>query len=271
MTRTGTYVLTAIAAGLFVFLNWAFADGLFKLGDLWTSETYSSSTVFTYLMLAAIILAGVYQARSIAPDQVVAKAEPSKLAPGQTDDPAMWKFIMGNVYFALIWLPIRFFIGREWLSAGEHKLRDSAWMDGGSSLQGYWERAVAIPDGGRPAITYGWYREFLQYMLDNEWYTWFAKLIAVGEFLVGVALIVGALVGIAAFFGTLMNFSFMLAGSSSTNPVLFGLSVLMVLAWKVAGYWGLDRYLLPMFGAPWSPGRVFRDTKAPATARTSTA
>jgi thiosulfate dehydrogenase [quinone] large subunit len=271
MTRRGTYILTAVAAGLFVVLNWAFADGLFALDDLWTSETYSSSTIFTYLMLAAIVLAGVYQAQSIAPDETIAGPAPAPAGPGQTDDPAVWKLIMGNVYFALLWLPIRFFIGREWLSAGEHKLRDSAWMDGGSALQGYWERAVAIPEQGRPAITYAWYRDFLQYMLDNEWYTWFAKLIAVGEFMVGLALIVGALVGIAAFFGTFMNFSFMLAGSSSTNPVLFGLSVFLVLAWKVAGYWGLDRYLLPILGAPWSPGRMFRHDELPAGAKPSTA
>ena len=89
-------------------------------------------------------------------------------------------------------------------------------------------------------------------MLDNGWYTWFAKLIAWGEVLVGLGLLVGALVGIAAFFGTLMNFSFMLAGSASTNPVLFGLAVFLVLAWKVAGYWGLDRWLLPALGPPGS-------------------
>jgi hypothetical protein len=29
-------------------------------------------------------------------------------------------------------------------------------------------------------------------------------------------------------------------------------------AWRVAGYYGLDRYLLPALGAPWRPGAVFR-------------
>ena len=142
--------------------------------------------------------------------------------PGQVDDPVSWKLLLGNVYFALLWLPLRFFVGREWLSAGEHKVRDDAWGTG-ASLQGYWERAVAVPEEGRPAITYGWYRDLLQYMLDHEWYTWFADVIAWGEVLVGIGLLVGALVGIAAFFGTVMNFNFQLAGCASTNPVLFGL------------------------------------------------
>jgi thiosulfate dehydrogenase [quinone] large subunit len=158
-------------------------------------------------------------------------------------------------------MPVRFFVGREWLAAGEHKLRDSAWMDGGTALVapgdavGYWERVVAIPEPpARPAITYGWFRDFLQYMIDHGWESWFAKLIAIGEFLVGLGLVVGALVGIAAFFGTLMNFNFLLAGTASANPVLFGLGVFLVLGWKVAGFWGLDRWLLPLLGTPWQPG-----------------
>ncbi|MFN8515918.1 MAG: hypothetical protein U0232_29845 [Thermomicrobiales bacterium] len=48
--------------------------------------------------------------------------------------------------------------------------------------------------------------------------------------------------GIAAFFGALMNMSFMLAGSASTNPVLFFLAVALILGWQVAGYYGADRF-----------------------------
>ena len=73
----------------------------------------------------------------------------------------------------------------------------------------------------------------------------------------GIGLLVGALVGIAAFFGTIMNFNFLLAGTASSNPVLFGLGVLLVLAWKVAGFWGLDRWLLPALGTPWHTGKLF--------------
>jgi thiosulfate dehydrogenase [quinone] large subunit len=48
-----------------------------------------------------------------------------------------------------------------------------------------------------------------------------------------------------------MNMSFMLAGSASTNPVLFTLAIGLILGWKVAGYYGLDRWLLPALGVPW--------------------
>jgi thiosulfate dehydrogenase [quinone] large subunit len=93
-------------------------------------------------------------------------------------------------------------------------------------------------------------------MLNHEWYTWFAKVIAVGEFLVGLGLILGALVGIAAFFGTVLNFNFLLAGTVSSNPVLFGITIFLVLGWKVAGFVGLDRFLMPALGTPWQAGRL---------------
>lgn len=267
MTRQRTYIITAISAGLFLLLCWAFADGLFALDSLWHSDAIAESTIWTYVLLALIVGVGFYQAQQMPESGIELKptTESTLTTPGQVDDPVWWKLLLGNVYFSLLWLPLRFFVGREWLAAGEHKVRDDVWKSG-DSLAGYWTNAVAIPEGGRPAITYGWYRDLLQYMLDHKWYTWFADIIAWGEVLVGIGLLVGALVGIAAFFGTVMNFSFQLAGSASTNPVLFGLSVFLILAWKVAGYWGLDRYLLPMLGTPWKRGNLFESgTGAPPT------
>ncbi|MHB8646765.1 MAG: hypothetical protein ACYDAR_13325 [Thermomicrobiales bacterium] len=89
--------------------------------------------------------------------------------------------------------------------------------------------------------------------------------------LVGIGLIVGGLTGIAAFFGALMNMSFLLAGSASTNPVLFTLAILLMLGWQVAGYWGADRFILPVLGAPWRPGLIARRDRAPQTVEPGTA
>jgi len=250
MTRTRAYGLTALSAGLYGLLCWVFADGLFT-NTFFNRDELASSSLLTYLLLGAIIFAGIHQARKL-PEGGVDLNASVETGHGQVDDPFTWKLLLGNTFFALIWMPVRFFVGQEWLAAGEHKVRDDAWMGGGTALQGYWERAVAVPEQGRPAITYGWFRDFLDVLLRNETYTWFAKVVAVGEVLIGLGLIVGALVGVAAFFGTLMNFNFQLAGSASTNPVLFGLGVLLVLGWKVAGWWGFDRWLLPRLGTPWT-------------------
>jgi thiosulfate dehydrogenase (quinone) large subunit len=48
----------------------------------------------------------------------------------------------------------------------------------------------------------------------------------------------------------------MLAGSASTNPVLFILAILILFGWKVSGWIGVDRWLLPALGTPWQPGPV---------------
>lgn len=172
--------------------------------------------------------------------------------------PALVRYLFHHPRAGLFWLPIRLFVGFAWLEAGWHKFTDPAWTQGGSALQSYWERAVAIPEQGRPPITFEWYRDFLNVLVDANAAPWFAWLITLGELAVGLALIFGLLTGIAAFFGALMNMSFLLAGSGSSNPILFTLAVGLMLAWRVAGYYGLDRYVLPALGAPWAPGKVFR-------------
>ena len=48
-----------------------------------------------------------------------------------------------------------------------------------------------------------------------------------------------------------MNMSYLLAGSTSVNPIMFAFTIGLILAWKVAGYYGVDRYLLPRLGVPW--------------------
>jgi thiosulfate dehydrogenase [quinone] large subunit len=177
----------------------------------------------------------------------------------EIEGPAFARFLFNNSRAGLFWLPIRLFVGFSWLDAGWHKFTDpdNAWMGGGSALRAYWERAADIPEGGRPPITYEWYRDFINTLLAGNHETWFAPLITIGEMAVGLGLLLGALTGVAAFFGAFMNMSFLLAGSASTNPIMFTLAVGLILAWKVAGYYGIDRWLLPRLGTPWRPGAVF--------------
>jgi thiosulfate dehydrogenase [quinone] large subunit len=166
-------------------------------------------------------------------------------------EPGAAHFLFHDLRSSPLWLVVRLYVGFAWLEAGFHKVTDAKWAYGdGTGLLGYWKGAVAIPQTGTPKISYDWYRDFLTFLLSNNAHTWFAPLIAWGEVLVGVGLIFGVLTGWAAFFGLLMNMSFMLAGSASTNPVLFSLSILLILAWRVAGYLGGDRLALPLLGVP---------------------
>jgi thiosulfate dehydrogenase (quinone) large subunit len=171
------------------------------------------------------------------------------------EDPKFVKTLFTDARFSVLFLVVRVWLGLQWIDSAAHKIGVPGWTETGEALKGYWERAVAIPEAGRPAISFDWYRTFLQGLLDAQAYTWFAKLVAYGELLVGVALIIGAFVGIAAFFGAFMNFNFMLAGSASTNPVLFIAALVLIFAWKTAGFIGLDYFLLNILGTPWNRGK----------------
>lgn len=173
-------------------------------------------------------------------------------------DPPFAQAWFGNIRWSWFWLLIRLYVGYTWLSSVWGKLSNPAWVRTGEALQGFWARAVAIPDApARPAIAFDWYRSFIQALLESNSHVWFAKLVIAGELLVGAALILGLFTGIAAFVGGFMNWNFMMAGAASVNPMLFALSVLIILAWKTAGWLGLDRWLLPLLGTPWRPGMMF--------------
>ena len=181
-------------------------------------------------------------------------------------DPPIAQFLFQNSKAAVIWLIVRLYIGYAWLEAGWHKFEDPAWMSTGDGILGYWTRALGNAPNGKPIIVYDWYRTFIQFLVDSGSHPWFAKLIVFGELAVGLGLIVGALVGVAAFFGALMNMSFLMAGTVSTNPVLFFAAILLILAWKNAGYLGLDRFLLPALGTPWGQPTPDAAPAAPAIA-----
>lgn len=171
-------------------------------------------------------------------------------------DPPFVHKLLNDRRFSVLWLVLRIWLGIQWVEAALGKIGNPAWVDGGAALKGFWSGAVAIPADGRPAIAFDWYRGFLQTLLEAEAYTWFAPMVAYGELLVGIALILGAFTGFAAFFSGLMNWNFMMAGSASTNPLLFIIAVGLIMAWKVAGYIGLDYFLLPALGTPWRASRT---------------
>lgn len=178
------------------------------------------------------------------------------------NDPAIARKLFSEVWpFSFVWLGLRIYLGWLWLDAGWMKIiGNGAHPWGPESLLKFWNNAVVIPNSpARPAIVYDWYRVFLQFLIDIRAEAWFAPLVAWGELIVGVALILGVFTGISAVLGAFMNMNFMLAGVASINPVMLALSFFLMLGWKIAGWWGFDRWILPKLGAPWSRVEVVID------------
>jgi thiosulfate dehydrogenase [quinone] large subunit len=228
ITRSTTVVLAVAAATLFLVLCGAFGADMLA-GPLWNSAHWLNSPAITYLLTALILTAGFAQVRRLAPAQANRRVSYGEAA--------------------LLMLPVRLFVGRVWLSAGLDKLANPAWSTSGQPLHGFWQSAIAVDPNGKGKITYAWYRDLLWFMDDHHWSVWFAKLIVGSELLVGLALLFGSVVGLAALGGVFLNLNYGLAGAAGANPILLLLGLLLAVGWRTAGYWGLDRWLLPRVGA----------------------
>ncbi len=176
-------------------------------------------------------------------------------------EPPFSRFLFADTRLSFVWLLIRLYVGYEWLLAGYEKVINPAWTGSaaGSALKGFVMGSLSKSAGLHPDVQ-GWYALFLRdYVLPHA--SLFAHVVAYGELLAGIALILGIFTGIAAFSGAFMNMNYLLAGTVSTNPILFLLELFLILAWRVAGWYGLDRYLLSYLGTPWSPGNAFKKKK----------
>lgn len=184
-----------------------------------------------------------------------------KVSVTEIPEPKLSKLLFADTRFSLIWLAVRLYVGWIWLEAGLEKVQNPAWAGStaGVAMKGFIMGAIAKASEEHPAVQ-DWYAAFLNsFVLPNI--SVFSFVVAYGELLVGIALILGIFTGIAAFFGGLMNMNFLLAGTVSVNPILFFFELFLILAWRVAGWWGLDRFILPALGTPWQPGKVFTKQK----------
>jgi len=173
-------------------------------------------------------------------------------------DPPVAQALFGHVRWAWIWLILRLYAGWVWVQAGWEKLHDPTWSgsQAGTALSGFVNHALTETSGAHPNVQ-GWYAWFLQHAVLPRAAIW-GHVVSWGEFLVGVALILGFVTGIAALFGAFMNMNYLLAGAVSTNPILLVIAILLILAWKTAGWWGADRWVLSALGERWRPQAVVR-------------
>src|SRR5437899_1272876 len=93
------------------------------------------------------------------------------------EDPPLARLLFANTKMAWFWLIARLYVGYEWLEAGLHKYSDPKWMVDGTALLGYWTNAVKVPEApAKAAITFDWFRGFLQFLIDSNTSVWFAKV-----------------------------------------------------------------------------------------------
>lgn len=85
------------------------------------------------------------------------------------EDPPVTQRLFNIAVAVWGWRAVRLSVGDQWVTAGEHKVSDSAWMMTGEAIKGFWVRAAAIPASpATPVVSFDWYRDFLQYLLDTQ-------------------------------------------------------------------------------------------------------
>lgn len=254
--------MTSQASSLFRWANIAIAAvaGAWTLFHLYwdltknTGEDYWGQALLVLFVLA-LILAFVRYAQE---RSALVASTPNDEYP----EPAIARFFLATSGAAALWFVVRMNVGAQWFLAGWEKVQDPAWGSSGTAITGFVNTALAKSTGAHPSVQ-GWYANFLQnFVLPNAG-VW-SFLITWGEVAVGLGLLVGALTGIAAGFGVLMNLNYLLAGTVSVNPILGVMGLFLILAWRVAGLIGLDRWLLPLLGLPWKPGTVFTQSRETA-------
>ncbi len=169
------------------------------------------------------------------------------------------KLLFFDTRVAWLWLIVRLYVGYQWLTSGVAKVtgyslapstfgqhvQGGSWLVGGhgaKALQGFFTHSLSLASGPNPVIQ-SWYAAFLQHIALPGTGV-FCYLISFGELFVGLGLILGIFTGAAAFFGALMNMNYLLAGAISINPILFLLEIFLILAWRICGFYGVDRFLL---------------------------
>lgn len=168
----------------------------------------------------------------------MAKRSHSEAGAGQRapiPPPPLAGALFGSARYAWLWLAIRVWVGWVWLAAGRDKLGDARWT-GGDALGIGWGSALGSSGSHQPA----------------RWSDWIGQTLAIGQTLVGIAILLGLLTGLAALAGVGLAVTI----GAAADPLVVLPAVGLVLAWRCAGWIGLDRWVLPIIASrPKRPGR----------------
>jgi thiosulfate dehydrogenase [quinone] large subunit len=138
---------------------------------------------------------------------------------------------------AAVWTALRIWLGFQWIEGAIEKYTN------GFDAAGFLKGALAKATGEHPAVA-GWYADFLNgFAIPNVHLC--NAIIPLAELLVGVALIVGLATVPALIAGAFMNLNFMLAGTTSTNPILYTAAMILLFAGTGAYLFGIDHFAIP--------------------------
>ncbi len=152
--------------------------------------------------------------------------------------------LFNNKYLIPVWTILRIWLGLQWLIPAMEKLQDPKWVgnEAGTAITGFLKGGLSQASGDHPSVQW-WYAKFIENVaLPNAGV--FTYVVPVGELLVGISLILGAFTIAGLIGGALMNLNYMLAGTTSTNPILYTAAIILMAAGANAYTIGIDKLLI---------------------------
>jgi thiosulfate dehydrogenase [quinone] large subunit len=191
-------------------------------------------------------------------DALPAEVSPAGTPPAERRNLRAADWLYRSKAASVIWLIARLWLGYGWLNAGYQKLWGSEkaffWNGGGAGVKGFATAGVTGSTAGKGAgASYGWFAAILHnFVIPNA--SWIAKVVTLSELIIGALLILGLFTGLAALVGLALNVIYMFSGTAGVNPAYAIVAVFLILAWRNAGYLGLDGLVRSMTRNRFRPG-----------------
>ena len=150
------------------------------------------------------------------------------------NQPGVWEWAKQSKVLAVGWLAMRIWLGVMWIQAGSAKLwgaENPAFLhNNGAGVAGFAAH-------GAPA--YSWWGSFLHsFVVPNS--GWIAILVAVTEFAIGVALVLGLFTRLAALGSLALLFTYVMSGTASVCAFYALFAIVILAMWRTSSWIGLD-------------------------------
>ena len=159
----------------------------------------------------------------------------------------MKRFYGSAAFTGIVWLFARILLAYEFIPSGWGKLFGSSsavWVGAkaGTAVTGFLNNALTLATGEHPAVSQ-WYAWAIQNLLLPSAGV-FTYLVAIGEVLIGIALLIGVFTRLTTSMALLMNMAFFYAGTVSSLPYVLPLEIAILLIGSYVGYIGVDGLVL---------------------------
>ena len=146
----------------------------------------------------------------------------------------VWEWVKQSKVMALGWTAMRVWLGVMWIQAGSAKL----WgAEAAGFVHGNGAGVAGFAAHGTPA--YSWWGSFLHgFVVPNA--GWIGVLIAVSEFVIGVALAAGLFTRIAALGSLALLFTYVMSGTASVCAFYALFAIVILVMWRTASWIGVD-------------------------------